>query len=152
MMGDMQHAHGKKLAVMAASSFISMYVLMYMMVDRSENVIANINQFYMAAVMTGAMMLLEIGLMGSMYGKKAVIATAAAGAAALIIPFFLLRGQVAVSDRQFLKSMIPHHAAALLMCEEADLDDPEIKELCAKIVSGQQAEIDWMKSKLSTME
>lgn len=34
--------------------------------------------------------------------------------------------QVAVSDKQFLKSMIPHHAAAVLMVKEAKLTDPEI--------------------------
>ena len=37
----------KGLATMAALSFLVMYVLMYMMVDRSANVYANINQFTM---------------------------------------------------------------------------------------------------------
>ncbi len=44
--------------------------------------------------------------------------------------------------------MIPHHASAILMCEEARLQNPEIRKLCETITSGQQAEIDQMKALL----
>jgi uncharacterized protein (DUF305 family) len=44
--------------------------------------------------------------------------------------------------------MIPHHAGAILMCEEAQLRDPEVIELCASIVESQRAEIDQMKAAL----
>ena len=37
---------------MAVLSFISMYILMYAMADSFANVIPNINQFYMAGLMT----------------------------------------------------------------------------------------------------
>ena len=37
-----------KLLYMAILSFISMYILMYAMVNKFDNVIPNINQFYMA--------------------------------------------------------------------------------------------------------
>lgn len=37
------------------------------------------------------------------------------------------------------------------MCEKASLQDREIQELCKTIVSGQQAEIDQMKRKLSEL-
>lgn len=40
----------------------------------------------------------------------------------------------------------PHHAVAILMCEEARLKAPEIKELCATIIASQQAESDKMKA------
>jgi hypothetical protein len=39
--------HYVRLLAMAVLSFISMYVLMYAMVDRIENVYPNFNQFYM---------------------------------------------------------------------------------------------------------
>jgi len=42
--------------------------------------------------------------------------------------------------------MIPHHAGAVLMCNEAAISDPEIGELCKGIVSGQQSEIEKMKA------
>ena len=44
----------------------------------------------------------------------------------------------AVADTQFLKSMIPHHAGAILMCEKAPIAD--IKELCQKIIASQRSE------------
>jgi uncharacterized protein (DUF305 family) len=57
-----------------------------------------------------------------------------------------IRQQVAITDREFLKSMIPHHVGAILMCEETRLKAPEIKELCATVIASQLAEIDKMKA------
>jgi uncharacterized protein (DUF305 family) len=126
---------------------------MYAMVDRFSNVIPNINQFYMAGLMTMPMIIFEVVLMGSMYmNRKLNTMIIAIGSVALIGFFLFIRQQSFVSDRQFLKSMIPHHASAILMCENADLQDPEIKELCVSIVSGQQQEIDQMKEKLKEFE
>jgi uncharacterized protein (DUF305 family) len=48
--------------------------------------------------------------------------------------------------------MIPHHAGAILMCQRAPIDDPDIAGLCRSIVSSQQSEIDWMKTKLGQIE
>jgi uncharacterized protein (DUF305 family) len=142
-----------KLMVMAVLSFISMYVLMYAMVNAFENVIPNINQFYMAGLMTAPMIIIELVLMGSMYMNKKVNYIIIAISSILLIAFFLLiRQQTAVSDKQFLKSMIPHHASAILMCEKTNLQDPEIKDLCKSIISGQQEEINQMKAKLKELE
>lgn len=57
-----------------------------------------------------------------------------------------------MNDKQFLRSMIPHHAGAILMCEQASIQDAEIQELCRTIISGQQEEIDQMKAKLRQLE
>jgi uncharacterized protein (DUF305 family) len=73
-------------------------------------------------------------------------------AIALVAFFLLTRGQTGVSDRQFLKSMIPHHSGAILMCEQADLQDPEIKKLCEEIIASQQREIMQMKAKLNALD
>lgn len=69
-------------------------------------------------------------------------------AVALVLCWFAIRDQVAIADTEFLKSMIPHHARAILMCEEARLQNPEIRKLCETIISGQQAEIEQMKALL----
>jgi hypothetical protein len=45
--------------------------------------------------------------------------------------------------------MISHHASAILMCEKASLQNPEIKEPCEQIISSQQAEIEQMKNLLN---
>ncbi|MEO8647972.1 MAG: hypothetical protein ABI539_02280 [Acidobacteriota bacterium] len=41
---------------------------------------------------------------------------------------------------------------AVLMCDNTNLQDAEIKELCRGIISSQQTEIDWMKVKLNELE
>ena len=63
----------------------------------------------------------------------------------------MIREQTAINDRQFLRSMIPHHAGAILMCQQAPVDDEEIKALCRSIVASQQSEIDIMKAKLAAL-
>ena len=80
----------KKLAFMIVLSFIAMYILMYSMVDVFANVIPNVNQFYMAGLMTMPMLIIEIIVMGSMYmNKKWNMALLAIGGLAAIIFFFL---------------------------------------------------------------
>ena len=85
-----------------------------------------------------------------MYGnKKLNLLIVAVSTIALIAFFMFIRQQTAISDRQFLRSMIPHHAGALLMCEKSLLQDPDIKKLCGNIISNQQSEIDQMKALLA---
>lgn len=149
MMGN----HYLRLLLMVVLSFASMYVLMYAMVNAFANVYPNVNQFYMAGLMATPMALIELLLMGSMYhNKKLNLTIIALSLIALVGFWFLIREQTAVSDRQFLKSMIPHHAGAILMCQEAAITDAEIKQLCSEIVSGQEQEIRQMKEKLNQLD
>jgi uncharacterized protein (DUF305 family) len=154
----MKHAHAMRnhyvhLLVMTALSFVSMYVLMYAMVDRLANVYGNLNQLYMAGLMTAPMVLIEMGVMGAMYANKRLnLAIVIASMVVGLLFFVGIRQQTAIGDVQFLKSMIPHHASALLMCNEAPIADAEIQELCKTIVAGQQAEIDQMKAMLARLE
>jgi len=148
-----RHNHYVHLAIMTVLSFLAMYVLMYAMVDRFANVYPNLNQFYMAGLMTAPMVLIELAVMGSMYAnKKANLAIAAVSVVALAGFFLLIRQQTTIGDVQFLKSMIPHHAGAILMCGKAPISDPEIKQLCKTIMDGQQKEIDQMKATLVRLE
>jgi|GEM_PF-6672218 len=64
--------HYRRLLVMTILSFIAMYVLMYAMVNRITNVYPNFNQFYMAGLMTAAMIVIELLVMGGMYPNKRV--------------------------------------------------------------------------------
>ena len=138
-----------KLIWMIVISFIAMFILMYSMVDIFANVIVNVNQFYMAGLMTAPMIIIEMLLMGSMYmNKKLNLIIISISAVVLIACFFFIRVQTGVADRQFLKSMIPHHAAAILMVKGAKISDPEVKKLADDIIAAQQKEIDFMKAKL----
>lgn len=147
---SMTQGHYGRLLLMTVLSFMAMYILMYAMVDRLGNVFISVNQFYMAALMTAPMVVLELLLMGSMYKDKKLNAILIGiGVIALLVFWTLIRQQAAVGDRQFLRSMIPHHAGAILMCEEARLREPEVLQLCEGIVSSQQSEIAKMKSMLA---
>ena len=146
---SMQHACYGRLALMLGASFIAMYILMYAMVNRLDNVFNSTNQVYMAGLMTAAMLVIELGLMGGMYpNKKRNAVLMAVGLVALVGFWTLIRQQAAINDRQFLRSMIPHHAGAILMCEQAPIHDPQILQLCEQIKVSQQAEIAQMKSLL----
>jgi hypothetical protein len=147
--GHAEVNHYGRLLAMLGLSFACMYALMYAMVDRFANVVPNINQFYMAALMTAPMAILELALMGAMYQDKRKNAVIFALAGLVLIgSWFGIRTQTGVGDRQFLKSMIPHHAGAILMCKEAKISSSEIQALCRSIIEGQQAEISRMKSLL----
>lgn len=144
--------HYKHLAIMTLLSFLAMYILMYAMVDRLENVYHSFNQVYMAALMASPMVLIELIIMKMMYPeKKKNMVILAVSTVALIVFFSFIRFQIGISDKQFLRSMIPHHAGAVLMCNEAKISDEEIKSLCNSIIEGQQKEIDKMKAILNRL-
>ena len=140
------------LFLMAVLSFIAMYILMFAMVDSYGNVYANLNQFYIAGLMTAAMVIIEIAIMRSMYGKGIKAVAGSLGVIGLIVFFVLIRNQVGITEKEFLKSMISHHGSALLMCDNNQIQDPDIKKLCGEIISSQQGQIDWMRDKLSTLK
>jgi uncharacterized protein (DUF305 family) len=149
--GQMKHGHPyRTLALMALLSFVAMYILMYAMVDRVENALPNLNQFYMAALMAAPMVAIELVLMRHMYvNTRANLISYALCAVIGLGAFFAIRSQTAIGDTEFLRSMVPHHAGAVLMCEQAQLTDPEIRELCQGIIAGQQQEIAQMKALLA---
>ena len=149
----MKKMHYGRLFVMLLLSFIAMYGLMYAMVDSFANVYPSYNQIYMAGLMTAAMLIIELALMGAMYPNKKMNALLMlVGIIALGLFWMAIRQQTAINDRQFLKSMIPHHSGAILMCQEAKLRDAQIQALCRTIITGQQEEINQMKSILDTLQ
>jgi uncharacterized protein (DUF305 family) len=96
------------------------------------------------------MVVLELLLMRSMYGSgrlnAIILAASVAGGVAC---FALIRQQTAIGDRQFLRSMIPHHSGAILICTEAAIEDPAIVALCRTIVRSQREEIAQMRALLA---
>jgi uncharacterized protein (DUF305 family) len=148
------HPHPYRgLLLMTLLSFIAMYILMYAMVNTLGNVYNNLNEFYMAGLMSAPMPIISLALMRSMYSNKRLNALVLTASVIAAVAFFgLIRVQGAISDRQFVRSMIPHHASAILMCQQAAIQDPEIKDLCKAIISGQQAEIDQMKAILTRLD
>lgn len=137
---------------MTVLSFAAMYVLMYAMVDRLADVYASLNQANMAALMTAPMVIIELLLMRDMYQSRAAnVAILIASIVVLAGSWMAIRSQAAIGDVQFLRSMIPHHSGAILMCREALLTDADIQDLCRGITAGQQSEIDRMNAILARL-
>jgi uncharacterized protein (DUF305 family) len=141
------------LGIMLVLSFVLMFGFMYAMVDRLANVYPNLNQAYMAGLMVAPMAVLELLFMGAMYPDKS-LNRLIIGASLLVglACWIGIREQTAISDKSFLKSMIPHHAGAILMCNKAPITDPQTRKLCAGIVKSQQVEIDEMKDMLNRLK
>lgn len=154
----MDHAQGgmhpyRLLAWMTLVMFVAMYVLMYAMVDRVAHVYHSLNQGYMAALMTGAMVLLELGIMRHMYPDRSRnVIVVVLSMIVLAVSWFGIREQWGIGDRQFLRSMIPHHSGAILMCGNAAITDERIRALCGEIESSQQREIELMEQLLDQPE
>lgn len=149
----MSSQHCGRRLLMAILSFAAMYGLMYAMVNTLSNVIPNLNQFYMGGLMAMPMVIIELVVMESMYPDKKRNAIIIAVSLIMLVAFWIfIRQQTAISDKQFLKSMIPHHAGAILMCEQAPLQDSGVKDLCRGIISGQEVEIREMKARLNALE
>src|SRR5215211_342508 len=149
---SMHKNHYGHLAIMTLFSFVAMFILMYSMVDRVANVYPNLNQFFMAATMAAPMVIIELLIMRSMYpSMKTNLIYGGISLVALIGFFVAIRAQTAVGDVQFIKSMIPHHAGAILMCDRAPIANVELKMLCGEIVQGQRREIEQMKQILAQL-
>ncbi len=134
------------LAVNLGLSLLVMYVAMFAMIWSWGEFIQNVNFFYMALVMWAPMGAIMLATMGGMYrNRKLNAALYVAFAAIFVLSLVGIRQQSLVGDDQFLRSMIPHHSGAILMCEEAKLTDPEIRQLCGEIIQAQKDEIAQMK-------
>lgn len=150
---EMQRHHYRMLAVNLIASLIIMYVAMFAMIWGWGEFIQNVNFFYMALVMWAPMSAVMLLTMKGMYANKRInLVLNALFALALVGSFYAIRAQSLVGDRQFLRSMIPHHSGAILMCERSKLGDPEIQGLCGQIVHGQKQEIDQMKAIMARLD
>ena len=136
----------RSLAVQTIVSAIIMYLVMFVMIDRLSSFYNNLNMVYMTAMMVVLMVI----AMKDMFPSKTINAALLIGSA---IAFFggyaLIRTQTTIGDTSFLRSMIPHHSGAILMCEKANLRDPQVKALCSNIIKSQREEIAQMEAMLA---
>lgn len=156
---DMHHAkHGGrasygKLALSLALSFVVMYLLTFAMINVFADFLPNISNLYMALMMVFPMGIIMIAVMWQMFPNKPLNIGLLVGFAALFVVAFLMgRAEAFVGDDQFLRSMIPHHSRAILVCEQSNITDPEIIALCDQIVQSQQEEIDQMNDILERLK
>lgn len=139
--------HYAKLALELTIDFVVMYLVMYTMIATARHFRLNLNNVYMTLMMVAPMAIVMMVSMRSMFPNRRVNMAILAGAFATFVASFIgMRTQAGVGDEEFLRSMIPHHSGAILMCREAHITDAEIKRLCDNIVQSQTREIAQMEA------
>jgi hypothetical protein len=134
-----------KLGVALLLSFFAMWALSMSMIVDWDHYFWNASNAYMAAIMVMVMGLIMLGVMWSMFSSRLLnLGLGAAFLAVFGLVFYLGRQEAGVGNEAFLKSMIPHHSRAILVCQESDITDPEIEELCQGIIEAQRKEIAQM--------
>ncbi len=143
----------KSLAKTISIHFVIMYGLSYLLVNQiSHAYLFSSRPFYMAVVMVAPMVFLMILLMRDMMPNEKLNLQLLFGSALIfVLAIFGARSQFSVGNELFLKSMIPHHSGAITTCQEANITDPEIEQLCDQIIKAQRKEIDQMKQILDRL-
>ena len=142
----------KTFFTMLLISFCIMYGVMFLNVDSGEHIYLSATRFYMSVLMITPMGILMIAFMRIMYKNKKLNAIILMTSIALfILAFAGLRTQSFISDKQYIRAMIPHHSSAIMTSKHANLKDPEVKELAASIIKSQEKEIEQMKQMLERM-
>ena len=139
-------------AVNIAVSLVIMYFVMFAMIDGWGDFYNNFNMAYMAIMMAAPMGPLMLLTMPGMYPSRPInLALHAVFLLAFLGAFAAIRWQAAIGDEQFIRSMIPHHSGAILMCREANLGDAELATLCEDIKAAQRREIEQMQDILARL-
>ena len=151
----MSRRHYAMLVLNVLISAVIMYFVMFSMIWSTNGFLNNLNFVYMAVLMAMPMGVLMLMMMGPRCpDRKLNAALYAAFGLLFVIAFYATRDQSLVGDRQFLRSMIPHHSGALTMCRRASLRDAQVRDLCFKpngIVDSQTREIEEMEHILARL-
>ena len=140
------------LALQTVVSGIIMYLVMFVMIDSLSSFYNNLNMFYMTLMMVAPMVVLMILAMRHMFPSTRANTALLAGSIAIFFgAFTLIRTQTTIDDQAFLRSMIPHHSGAILMCQEASISDPQVAKLCVEIIRSQRQEIEEKRGILQRM-
>lgn len=143
---EMKSGSYGKFALMLLVSFITMYVVMFLNVDKFDHVYMSMMRVYMTILMICPMAITMLLFMKGMYKNQKVNAAILAGSVLVFaVTFYFVRTQTFVGDTQWMRAMIPHHSSAILTSSEADLSDPEAKKLAEDIIKAQEEEIALMK-------
>ncbi|TXB62313.1 MULTISPECIES: DUF305 domain-containing protein [Phaeodactylibacter] len=142
-----------KFGLMMLTSFIIMYAVMYLNVDQLDHIYTAQTRTYMTILMIAPMAISMLLFMWSMYENKR-LNYLILGSAVLVgvFTFYILREQTFVGDKAWIRAMIPHHSSAIMVSQEADLQDPEAIQLAKEIIEAQKREIAEMKKMLYRLE
>ncbi|SHI26572.1 DUF305 domain-containing protein [Leeuwenhoekiella palythoae] len=143
-----------KFVGMLATSFVAMYITMYLNTYEWDHVWFSLTRFYMVCLGIAAMAIIMFVAMRGMYkNKKKNIAIVLGSIVLFVSALTLVREQKStVGDVLWMKAMIPHHSIAILTSKRADIKDPEAKKLAEEIIEAQLREIAQMKKIIYRLE
>ena len=134
-------------------SAVSMYITMYFNTYEYNHVYFSWTRMYMTLIGIGGMAIIMFLFMQKMYTNKSKNAAIIVGSLILMsVSTFLVRQQMPVEDVRWMRAMIPHHSIAILTSKNADISDPEVKELANNIIKAQEKEIIEMKKMIERLE
>ncbi|GEC73733.1 protein of unknown function [Flavobacterium flevense] len=152
-MENMGQSNYKKMLLMLIISFIIMYAVMFLNVDKLNHIYFSYTRTYMSLLMVTPMALLMLLLMPAMYpDKKTNKIISVSAIVVFVFALTALRSQAFISDAQYMKAMIPHHSSAILTSKNANIRDPEVRQLSDSIIKSQEEEISQMKLILKRMK
>jgi uncharacterized protein (DUF305 family) len=143
----------KKFTVMMLTSFLVMYLVMFLNMEKSSHYHTSMTRVYMALLMVAPMALVMMVMMGKLYPDKKINTGIIIGSAVLFAVILgALRTQTPIGDVQYMKAMIPHHSSAIMVSKRANITDPEVKKLSEQIIQSQEKEIAEMEAILGRLE
>ena len=110
-------------------------------VDKISDIQFSLNDVYMVGLMTSYMILFM-----SLYYKDYNIALLSF--LFVLLSLFLIRSQLFVNEKEYLKGMIPHHSMAIFLSKKLSSKQNSINNLLENIINTQEKEINFMKSKI----
>ena len=133
---------------MIITSTIVMFIMMYLNTYAISHIWFSETRTYMALYMGAGMAVIMLAFMIGMYKSKALnIGIFTAAIIGFGICVFLVRSQVTVADKSWMKAMIPHHSIAILTSERAKIKDIRVRKLADDIIKAQRKEImemEWL--------
>lgn len=145
----MENSNYFKFIGMLMASFFVMYAVMFLNVNDMEHIYLSVTRLYMTILMICPMAIIMVLFMPNMYPRKRANMMIYMGSALIfVLAFTFLRNQTFVSDKQYMKAMIPHHSSAILTSSRADIKDPQVRMLADSIIKSQREEIQLMRSAL----
>jgi uncharacterized protein (DUF305 family) len=142
-----------RFAASLLASLGTMYLLAFSQIDQLDHFKGSLSVLWISLSMVSAMGLIMLVAMSSML-KNTRLNVALFGLFAILLvgAFSAGRFEALVGDDAFLGSMIPHHSRAIHMCQEAELSDPQIIDLCGRIIEAQRKEIAEMENIITRRE
>lgn len=149
----MKTSNYAKFVLMLICSAISMYITMYFNTYELSHVYFSWTRMYMTLIGIGGMAIIMFLFMRKMYTNKVKnIAIILGGLILISVSTALVRQQKPIEDVRWMRAMIPHHSIAILTSKNANISDPEVRELANDIIKAQEREIMEMKKMIKRLE